>query len=42
MSYCGPDGAEGPVILGEAYFEETPTERRLAIAQRIREHFPGE
>ena len=36
-----PDGDEGPAIFGEAYFEKTPIEERLAIAERIREHMSG-
>ena len=36
-----PDGDEGRAIFGEAYFEKTPVEERLAIAERIREHLLG-
>ncbi|MCY3622446.1 MAG: HIT family protein [Gammaproteobacteria bacterium] len=35
-----PVGDEGSAIFGEAYFEKTPIEERLAIAERIREHLP--
>ena len=33
-----PDGDEGSAIFGEAYFEKTPVQERLAIAERIREY----
>ena len=36
-----PDGDHGPAIFGEAYFEKSPMEERLAIAARIREHLRG-
>ena len=35
-----PEGDVGGAIFGEAFFNKTPMQERLAIADRIREHLP--